>query len=74
MFNDARTGDHYEVTELCWEKTDENECFKTLTEDGAETGMIGCRMAMCVCEHISPIYCLRCFDAVGWAAGRASGL
>jgi len=22
----------------------------------------------------SVVYCLQCFDAVGWAAGRASGL
>jgi len=22
----------------------------------------------------SPVLCLQCFDAVGWAAGRASGL
>ena len=21
-----------------------------------------------------PLFCLQCFDAVGWAAGRASGL
>ena len=24
--------------------------------------------------HIDSIVCLQCFDAVGWAAGRASGL
>jgi len=27
-----------------------------------------------VCLYISIIVCLQCFDAVGWAAGRASGL
>ena len=26
-------------------------------------------------NHIySPVFCLQCFDAVGWEAGRASGL
>ena len=24
--------------------------------------------------HVSLTFCLQCFDAVGWAAGRASGL
>ena len=24
--------------------------------------------------HVFVFYCLQCFDAVGWAAGRASGL
>ena len=27
-----------------------------------------------VCMHVWRLQCLRCFDAVGWAAGRASGL
>ena len=27
---------------------------------------------VCVCYSIS--FCLQCFDAVGWAGGRASGL
>ena len=26
------------------------------------------------CEFIGIFECLQCFDAVGWAAGRASGL
>ena len=31
------------------------------------------RTCVCVCVHIS-LHCLQCFDAVGWVAGRASGL
>ena len=27
-----------------------------------------------ICLYYTIIYCLQCFDAVGWAAGRASGL
>ena len=25
-------------------------------------------------KYIHSLFCLQCFDAVGWAAGRASGL
>ena len=25
-------------------------------------------------ERLSPVTCLQCFDAVGWAAGKASSL
>jgi len=36
------------------------------------------RVPSCVGQFVyglfSPVKCLRCFDAVGWAAGRASGL
>ena len=28
----------------------------------------------CNCVHFTVKLCLQCFDAVGWAAGRASGL
>ena len=28
----------------------------------------------CVCVCVNIYCCLQCFDAVGWAAGRASGL
>jgi len=28
----------------------------------------------CYCVFIASYYCLQCFDAAGWAAGRASGL
>jgi len=31
------------------------------------------RACMCVINTVE-CYCLQCFDAVGWAAGRASGL
>jgi len=34
---------------------------------------------LCVCDFVvldlvSSVLCLQCFDTVGWAAGRASGL
>jgi len=33
-------------------------------------------VCVCICSACAscPILCLQCFDAVGWAAGRASGL
>ena len=34
--------------------------------------VIFCRAVVVVKEE--NIYCLQCFDAVGWVAGRASGL
>ena len=27
-----------------------------------------------LCKYYGDRFCLQCFDAVGWAAGRASGL
>ena len=32
------------------------------------------RVCVCVCVCGGGEHCLQCFDAVGWAAGRASGL
>ena len=36
-----------------------------------EKGPLNGGVCVCVSYHI---ICLQCFDAVGWAAGRASGL
>ena len=34
----------------------------------------GSLLMVCKSELLSSDLCLQCFDAVGWAAGRASGL
>jgi len=44
--------------------------FPTLIPIAAGTGIV----LIFLCLLISWFYCLQCFDAVGWAAGRASGL
>jgi len=42
----------------------ETMCELAASDDDDALGML----------NTAPIQCLQCFDAVGWAAGRASGL
>jgi len=41
---------------------------------GHQSGTVLQRPAFEIIYAVGPIFCLQCFDAVGWAAGRASGL
>ena len=55
------------------------ECITVFHRNGAaidriRTDLQAAVSLVCISDDVSIYLCLQCFDAVGWAAGRASGL
>ena len=57
------------LTVSCFRKIQIGFTFLVPAHPGSRGQRAVKRVCMCVC-----VYCLQCFDTVGWASGRASGL
>ena len=57
---------------LCGNGSDNIQHWQSLGDDGGPQRLHS--SSSCHLSHLCCITCFQCFDAVGWAAGRASGL
>ena len=62
------------LTVSCYSKIQIDFTFLVLAHPGSPGKGTIKRVCVCVCVYIIRYLSLQCFDAVGWVAGRASGL
>ena len=62
------------LTVSCSSKIQIGFTFLVLAHPGRPGQRAVKRVCVCVCVLVDTGECLQCFDAVGWAAGRAFGL
>jgi len=62
------------LTVSCYNKIQIGFTFLVPAHPGSPGKRAVKRVCVCVCVLSLPLYCLQCFDAAGWASGRASGL
>ena len=61
-----------QLTVSCFSKIQIGFTFLVPAHPGSPGKRAVKRVCVCVCSIFK--HCLQCFDTVGWAAGRASGL